>query len=308
MTKITFGHKKHENGALQFLPEAIPLTLAAANKARKADGEKPITWLSFDGKTAIHAKTVNDLLKLGCCNSVILTPGTRELSDFGARCPQYLTATGYWLAEDGYSPWHAFLRSKPITEDMESLTAYWQPESIEEHPPIDPWLQRAVSHDAARPEMCHVAGNIATDGRRMHYRTDLKPIEWLWRPATERILAKARENSNLVCLTQGAAIQLLTVCRLAKKLDNSALRLSVNGRLEYTIRAEGLADTSGTISAGYEHAGEDITVGINAAYLADALGKPGKETWIALGNLPTDEIYLTDGETHEAVIKPLDLS
>jgi hypothetical protein len=305
MTQISFGYKSLDNGGMRFLTEAIPWSLTACNKSRKADGEKPAQFLSFDGETAIDAKAISDLLKLGCgSETVILTPGKRELCDPTHRyTPNPLIATGYWLTEGltgaGYSnSWRAFLRSKPIIEEMEYLTAYWQPEPVEQRE-IDPWPQLAVSHDQAHPELCTIGGNVAADGFRIHYLRDAAPIEWGARTRAESILDSARHNQTKVHLNQLATKELLTVCKRAAKMKHP-LHLSVSGRLEYAVHDEEFGGTSGYITGGYQHVGEDMHILVNPKYLADAIGKPGIRTWILLD--PGKPIYLTDGVTREAVL------
>jgi len=174
-------------------------------------------------------------------------------------------------------------------------------------PPPDPWLKRACSKDKNRPEeLLPVWGNMATDGYRVHYDKSLEPSDPPFPRDMSFIVDPARLNSNIATIQVKPFIQAI---KQARVINKDILRLSFNGRLELIAKSEELGDSIIPLESGYEHAGDDCIIGINPAFLLDALSGFDNEVYFCLAdNTPEKRpVYLTDG-TREAVIMPLNLS
>lgn len=187
-------------------------------------------------------------------------------------------------------------------------------------PKSDPWIAKACSKDDARPELTRTWGNIAFDGYRAHFDPRLSPTpesdypEWVdwssvsgYRERLEEI--RTQPANNLVSIDAQA---LARAAKAARTVNKETIRLNVNGSLDvYALSEEtGRAGHELTPTHGYEHAGPDLEVALNPAYLLDALSGFTGQIVIALGGASGDAsvspIHLSDG-TREAVIMPKQL-
>ena len=187
-------------------------------------------------------------------------------------------------------------------EDITSFVCELTTEDITETLVKDSWIARAISKDDAQPQH---GGNFAADGYRLHYNAALPELDYceLRASSIKTILTPAREYPNQVTLNAAAVKELITACKLAKK-GKRTFRISVNGTMELSTTSEEYGNWSASISKGYTHTGEDVTLAINPAYLMDALDKPHDITMRMIdGKHP---VYITDG-TRESVIMNMQL-
>jgi hypothetical protein len=199
-------------------------------------------------------------------------------------------------------------------ETVAAWVAEFTTESIDNAPPVDPWVEKAVLKKAVRFDQDSYltsAGNIATDGYRIHYNPRLfNRKDSPWRERAERFIVSGRDYPNIITLDGHATQQLIKACRLAVKQKGPFI-LNVNGKLEYSIQDDNVESaqaisTEGSITVGYQHSGKDVKFRINPHYLLDAIGKPGKVTTIRiLSN--RDPVYVTDG-SREALIMPISIN
>jgi hypothetical protein len=273
----------------------------------------PKDYLTFDGFYCYPVKTLRDILSTYAKDSKIhvhpvvgwmrngeFSAGNHYTKDAGDFTATYNTIA---IREHGTPSIQRLYptRREDITTHVAELTT----EDITETPVKDPWIARAISKDDAQPQLMIHGGNFAADGYRLHYNAALPELDYCEVRASsiKTILTPAREYPNQVTLNAAAVKELITACKLAKK-GKHIFRISVNGTMELSTTSEEYGNWSASISKGYNHTGEDVTLAINPGYLMDALDKPRGVTMRMIdGKHP---VYITDG-TRESVIMTMQL-
>lgn len=171
------------------------------------------------------------------------------------------------------------------------------------------WLSLAASKNGKREALTPVYGNMASDGYRMH----IDPAGTFTGSDTIRsmfsiIYDDARKNPILTT-TQRTPLFLACLHALAigkgptHRDDNTpALRLKINGRIEYMAEDEEHGKTWGELPC--EHAGADISISINPALLRDALAGMTGTVYLAFKRNDRP-VYITDETGKEAIVMPL---
>ena len=214
---------------------------------------------------------------------------------------------------------HIGMFSKPIVFDFENFSQV-------EYSKLDTWIKKAVSKNDNLPESQAYKtfhhGNIATDGYRVHYATDLQARTRLYPidPKAKQFLDDARnaKNSALVNLPQ-----LLTAVKQAKAIHKKegwvTLQLGKRGQ-NLVVSAYKLAEAStkkgnnatmSVVKGNYK--GDAVETHVNPTYLLDALAgmKPNKNNPLVritiqpaatgVKNQAGSIFFVSDG-VHEAVI------
>lgn len=165
----------------------------------------------------------------------------------------------------------------------------------------DPWLALAVSKDKARPALQKVYGNaIAADAYRVHIdHTKPEPAEM---PFDYRVVSPLPGNT----ITLADPKALARAMKTAKTVDRDVCKWSVNGSLDIIATDEENGTTRTIIAEGYQHAGPDVTIGINPGYVLDAISgmKKGPLTVVIGG--PSRPLSITDGK-REAIIMTVNI-
>ncbi len=204
------------------------------------------------------------------------------------------------------------------------------------------WLELAVNEKSNNPNYITPAGNIGTDGIRLHHDPAQPAQECRFYNAVMEVLSAARgQNQCEFTLTRAA---LVTACKQALAIGKGhtskddyipTLVCSVNGSFQYRAESNQWGSISGEWSTMefetsrktdypvvssfrlhkgglkfskcrviYAHTGRDVQFGINPRFLLDALSGMEGETVTLRTPARNAPVYLTDG-TREAVIMPI---